>query len=289
MKEHSMGKVVMPQVLTQDIGDADLSYLLYEGDGPTLILMHATGFLPWLWHPIARELAPFFRIIAPYFCDHRETDPEKGGLSWMTIAEDLAVFCKSLGIKDAALAGHSMGATVLTLSVASFGLPARGLIMIEPIFLPQDFYTIELTVDEHPLASKSIRRRDSWQDKSEALDYLRTKPLFRKWDDEMLELYILYGMREGDSGGLTLSCSPKREASLFMGGMHYDPWPLLPMVTCPALIIEGQESDNRAFIDLKTATSLFPGGTYRPIEGAGHLIPMEKPAEITKIIREFFK
>ncbi len=284
-----MGNDVMPQVLAQYIGDADLPYLLYEGNGPTLILMHATGFLPWLWHPIARELTPSFRIIAPYFCDHRETDPEKGGLSWMTIAEDLAVFCESLNIKDAALVGHSMGATVLTLSVASFGLPARGLILIEPIFLPRDFYTIEPTVDEHPLASKSIRRRDSWQDKDEALDYLRTKPLFRKWDDEMLELYIHYGMHEGDSGGLTLACSPKREASLFMGGMRYDPWPLLPKVKCPALVIEGQESENRAFIDLKTATSLFPNGTYRPIEGAGHLIPMEKPVETTRIIREFFE
>ena len=283
-----MAKDVMPQILTQDIGDVDLSYLSYDGDGPTLILMHATGFLPWLWHPIARELAPSFRIIAPYFCDHRETDPEQGGLSWMTIAEDLAIFCERLDIQDAALVGHSMGATVLMLSHVSFGLSARGIIMIEPIFLPEDFYTIKITVDEHPLASKSIKRRNSWQDKTEAIHYLKGRSLFRKWDEEMLELYIRYGMREGDSGGLTLACSPKREASLFMGGMHFDPWPLIPKVKCPALIIEGQESDNRAYIDLKTATSLLPNGTYKLVEGAGHLIPMEKPGEITGIIREFF-
>ena len=283
-----MAKDVMPQILTQDIGDVDLSYLSYDGDGPTLILMHATGFLPWLWHPIARELAPSFRIIAPYFCDHRETDPEQGGLSWMTIAEDLAIFCERLDIQDAALVGHSMGATVLMLSHASFGLSARGIIMIEPIFLPEDFYTIKITVDEHPLASKSIRRRNSWQDKAEAIQYLKGRSLFRRWDEEMLELYIRYGMREGDSGGLTLACSPKREASLFMGGMHFDPWPLIPKVKCPALIIEGQESDNRTYIDLKTATSLLPNGTYKLVEGAGHLIPMEKPGEITGIIREFF-
>jgi lipase len=51
----------------QDIGDIDISYLLYEGDGPPLIFLHATGFLPWLWHPLARDLSVVYRIIAPYF------------------------------------------------------------------------------------------------------------------------------------------------------------------------------------------------------------------------------
>ncbi|HOO47618.1 MAG TPA: alpha/beta hydrolase [Deltaproteobacteria bacterium] len=279
---------VMPEVLTVDIGDADLSYLLYDGDGPTLILMHATGFLPWLWHPIARELSDSWRVIAPYFCDHRQTDPEKGGLDWMTIAQDLSVFCDRLGIRNAALVGHSMGATVLMLSHAAFGVDARGIIMIEPIFLPKDFYTFNITVDQHPLASRSIRRRDSWQDRDDALAYLRSKKLFMNWDSQMLELYVRYGMREVTGGGLALACSPKREASLFMGGMHYDPWPLIPKVRCRSLVIEGGESENRAFIDLKTATSLLPNGSYRLIEGAGHLIPMERPREITSIIREFF-
>jgi lipase len=74
-----MTKGSMPKLLTQAIGDADLSYLLYVGDGPVIVLMHATGFSPWMWHPIARELAPRWGVIAPYFCDHRETDPERRG------------------------------------------------------------------------------------------------------------------------------------------------------------------------------------------------------------------
>jgi pimeloyl-ACP methyl ester carboxylesterase len=278
----------MPQVLVQDIGDTDLSYLLYEGDGPTLILMHATGFLPWLWHPIARKLSKEWRIVAPYFCDHRESDPEKGGLSWMRIAEDLAIFCTRLGIEKPGLVGHSMGATVLTLAHAAFGIDAEGIVLFEPIFLPQDFYRMTITVDQHPLASRSIKRRDTWRDREEALSYLRSRSLFKSWDDEMLSLYLEYGFREGDAGGLTLACSPRREASLFMGGNHFDPWPLLPEVSCPALVIEGSESENRAFIDLRKATSLIPGGKYILMEGAGHLIPMEQPQQVTRIIREFF-
>ena len=64
-----------PEIKTQTIGDTELTYLLYEGPGPTVIMLHATGFLPWLWHPVAAALLPACRVIAPYFCDHRESDP----------------------------------------------------------------------------------------------------------------------------------------------------------------------------------------------------------------------
>ncbi len=48
---------IIPETRVQDIGDAEVPYLVYAGNGPALVLVHATGFLPWLWHPIARELA----------------------------------------------------------------------------------------------------------------------------------------------------------------------------------------------------------------------------------------
>jgi pimeloyl-ACP methyl ester carboxylesterase len=283
-----MSKDHMPSVMKQDIGDAELSYLLYEGDGPTVVLMHATGFLPWLWHPIARELAPQWRIVAPYFCDHRESDPEKGGLSWLVIAQDLANLCKALGVDRPFMVGHSMGATVITMANGAFGLDARGLILFEPIFLPEDFYKIQIPIDAHPLASKAIRRKDLWRDRDEALSYLRSKALFKNWDEEMLELYITYGMKSLDAGGLQLACSPAREASLFMGGANYNPWPLMSKVTCPALVLEGELSENRAFIDLKKASRIFEQGAYQQVNGAGHLIPQEKPGESLEIIRRFF-
>jgi lipase len=283
-----MAKDSIPTSLTQDIGDADLAYLLYEGDGPVIMFLHATGFSPWLWHPIARELAPRWRVIAPYFCDHRETDPEKGGLSWLTMAEDLARFCAVLELDRPRLVGHSMGATVITLAHAKFGLEARGLILIEPIFFPKDFYKIRITLEQHPLASKAIRRRDHWGNREEARAYLLSKSLFKDWDPEMLELYIDHGMKEAEGGGLQLTCSPKREASMFMGSMEYNPWPLLPQVTCPTLILEGEESPNRGFIDLQMATSTIPKSTYRMISHAGHLIPMENPKLTLNIIEEFF-
>ena len=278
----------MPTLLTQDIGDTDLSYLLYEGDGPVMVLMHATGFPPGMWHPVARELAPRWRVIAPYFCAHRDADPEQGGMNWFTIAADFARFCTLLGLDRPAFVGHSMGATIITIAHATFGIEARGLILIEPIIFPKDFYSLQITVEQHPFASKSIKRRNHWNNREEARAYLRSKALFTGWDPEMIELYIDHGMKEAENGGLQLACSPRREAALFMGDMRYDPWPILPQVTCPTLVLEAEESVNREFIDLKMVSAAIPRSTYRMIDHAGHLIPMEKPGLTLEIIEEFF-
>lgn len=278
---------IQPLIKSCNIGDSVIEYLHYPSDGPDLLLLHATGFLPWLWHPIARSLAVSYNIVAPYFCDHRSAEPEDGGLGWDLLAEDLYKFCSSLMLKSPFVAGHSMGGTVITLCAAQHKIVPAGMILIEPIFLPEMTYNIKITVEQHPLASKSINRRSKWDSGEEALTYLRGRKLFSKWDSEMLDLYMKYGMISGDGGGLTLACSPRKEASLFMGGNAKNPWPLLHEVNCPVLVIEGETSDNKPFIDLKKAASLFPAGSYYEVKDAGHLIPMEQPETITELIKKF--
>ena len=277
-----------PQICRQNIGDAEISYLLYEGEGPPLIFLHATGFQPWLWHPLARELAGAYRIVAPSFCNHREPDPENGELSWATLAEDTIRLCDALQLTRPFLVGHSMGATVHMIANAFYGLPAAGMVLIEPILLPREFYLGHMRVDEHPLAARAIKRTNFWRDRDEAMAYLRSRALFQGWDEEMLELYINHGMTGGENGGLRLACSPRQEAALFMGGRQFDPWPLLPKVSCPVLIVEGEQSENRGFIDLDRIQSLIPNCERRQVKDAGHLIPMERPREVTLLIREFF-
>lgn len=277
-----------PAVKHQSIGDTDIPYLDYGGDGRPVVLLHATGFLPWLWHPIAGSLSNQFRIIAPYFCDHRDADPHEGGMGWLTLAEDLKRLCGELKLEKPFFVGHSMGATVITLAHVLQGVPAEKMILIEPILLPREFYRIPVAVDQHPLASKAGKRRNYWPNRTEVLNDFKAKKFFQSWDEEVFSLYITHGVTDRDDGGLELTCSPRREAALFMGSMQYDPWPILPKVTCPTLIVEGEISENRHFIDLGRATELIPAGEYILIKNAGHLIPMEKPAETGRIIQSFF-
>lgn len=278
---------IIPETRVQDIGDAEVPYLVYAGNGPALVLVHATGFLPWLWHPIARELADSYRIYAPFFCDHRRADPEKGGINWLTLGEDLSRFCERLNLEKPFLVGHSMGATLAIIANGACDLPTSGLVLIEPILLQPDYYKMRIGLAQHPLASKAIRRTNSWHNRDEALAYLRSRPLFQHWDKEMLELYLRHGISD-ENGTLQLTCSPRSEAALFMGAMHYNPWPILSRISCPALVLEGGNSERRGSIDYDRIRTLIPDCVHHRIDGAGHLIPMEKPLETTRHIRQYF-
>jgi lipase len=280
-------KIEQPVTSSVDIGEAEIPYLLYENSGPCIVMTHATGFQPWQWHPIARSLSKNYQVIAPYFCTHREPDPTQKSISWIQLAEDLTIFCNRLDIKNPYLVGHSMGATLATIATAKFGLKTQKMILIEPIFLPREAYTMHIGIEEHPLASKSIKRRNGWQSNREAESYLRSKKMFQQWDDEAIQLYIEHGMVQDEDHCLHLTCPPANEAGLFVGGGEFDPWPLLEKVSCPVMVVEGENSENKLFIDLKKVASDFLNGHYTEIKGAGHLIPMEKPKEVYETIHSF--
>lgn len=264
-----------------------MPYLYYEGDTPQILFAHATGFLPWLWHPIIEHLTPSKEAWVPYICNYRDCDPEHGGLPWDVIAMDIVSFCNSQNISNNLAVGHSMGATVLTIAAGLFEMQPRGIILIEPIFLPEEFYSMDIKLKDHPLASQSIKRKNSWKDEDEALAYLKSKSLFAGWDEQMLQFYLKYGMEKKAGGELKLACAPRNEAALFMGGKSTNPWPLLKKLDCPVLVVEGEKSANKEFIDLPRAVSLLSYGKYMSVSETGHLIPMQKPREIAKITKEF--
>ncbi len=279
----------VPVLSSCSIGGSRIRYLYYDGDDPAMIFMHATGFMPWLWHPIAREFAGRRKIIAPWLYEHRYAEPEEGGVDWRLLAEDMAAFCDALAIDRPVLVGHSIGGTLANMSDALRGSPAPGMVLFEPIYLPEELYGMRPAVDQHPMASKAVRRGNSWRNAAEARDYFLERDLFRRWDAEMLDLYVAYGLVEAEGGGLTLACPPRHEAAIFMGDTTHNSWPYIEKARCPVLVVEGGESDIRSLLDCRKVASLFRKGSYLLIKEAGHLIPMEKPAECARIIHDFLE
>lgn len=252
------------------------------------MLVHAAGFTPWQWHPIARALSDSYRIIAPFFCDHRGTDPLKGGLRWPVLANDLVNLCRRIAIDAPCMVGHSMGGGVCVLAHEIMPDLARKMILVEPILLPDELYNGAITLEKHPFADRAMRRKNRWKDYQEVTAYLKSKPLFSNWDDEMLQIYIRHGISETADGALELTCSPTGEAALLMGSFSRNPWPVLPHIHCPVMVVEGGKSESRARLNLRKVAGILPKGEHRFIADAGHLIPMEKPGLMTELIKRFF-
>lgn len=276
----------LPEICTVKLDNADLSYLHWPSPGDPLVLLHGTGFLPWLWQPIARKLWPKYRIIAPYLCHCREANPHQGGLDWRELARDMGTLLDLLAVERPYLAGHSMGGTVLAIAEANFGLRARAMVLIEPIFLLPEIYQLKMTVDDHPLASRAIRRTNHWQNREEARRYLESSPLFGSWHQEVRDLYLEHGMVE-EEGGIGLACPPRMEAAIFMGGLTYNPWPALSRIKCPVLVVEGGKNTSRQYGDLPKAAAVIPRGEHLLLPEAGHLLPMEDPCRVAEIVGEF--
>ncbi len=277
----------IPALHKADIGGAALPYLHYRGGESQMVFVHATGFVPGMWHPVIRELAPTHSVWAPFINDYRHADPHDGGLDWDVIARDLSVFCEKMAIDAPVLVGHSMGATTSALAVGKYGVKARGVVLIEPIFLPEDYYAEQIDVNSIALAAKSIKRRNHWKNEEEAWAYLKKNAFFKSWDEEVLQLYFKYGMQRLEKGDLNLVCSPKNEAAIFVGSRRINPWPFLPRIDCPTMIIEGGDTEYRSFIDTGKMLSFLPKGRFEAVPDAHHLVVMEKPREILQILKTF--
>ena len=86
-----------------------------EGNGPPVILIHATGFLAAMWRPIAEELAEEgHRVIAIDQRGHGDSDTA-GPYRFETFAEDLQRVIESLEVERPVAVGHSSGGTTIVM------------------------------------------------------------------------------------------------------------------------------------------------------------------------------
>jgi hypothetical protein len=86
------------------------------------------------------------------------------------------------------------------------------MVLIEPIFLPEQFYEMTPSLEAHPLASKSIKRLNHWNSEEEAMSYLKSRSFFSSWDPEIMHLYKQFGMEKMTQGDMRLTCTPESEA-----------------------------------------------------------------------------
>ncbi|MEO3884786.1 alpha/beta hydrolase [Nonomuraea sp. B5E05] len=116
-----------------DVGEDVRLFYTDDGDGPPLLLVHGWGAdsHQWSWHIDA--LAARHRVIAVDLRGHGYSSVPETGNTPRAMAGDLhALLGGHLGIPRATVAGHSMGAQVVSILAVEHPGQVRGIVAVDP-------------------------------------------------------------------------------------------------------------------------------------------------------------
>jgi pimeloyl-ACP methyl ester carboxylesterase len=276
--------------------DGIFSFIDWGGKGPTAHFAHATGLCAGVYSPLAQILRSQLKVFGMDDRGHGKTgapaDPNNLQ-NWNIFADDLENFFNFLSEPVIAI-GHSRGATASLLLAIKRPELVRALILIDPTILPYHLmwwlYLAQKTgfVRRVPIVATAARRRYVWPDRQTMLESYRAKAVFRSWQNGFLEAYVESGTEETPDDKIQLCCAPAWESRCFAVCPH-DIWRHVPRLQLPALVLYGARSDTFLAPAAKRFKAKVPSASMVPLEGTGHFVPMERPAETAEIIINFLK
>ena len=91
-----------------------LHYLDWGGDGPPIVIVHATGFLGRVYRPIALAFRSIGHVYSYDQRGHGDSEcPDLAEIDWYRMAEDLEGFLIAMGLGRVRALGHSAGGTAI--------------------------------------------------------------------------------------------------------------------------------------------------------------------------------
>jgi pimeloyl-ACP methyl ester carboxylesterase len=272
------------------------------GNGPPLILAHATGFHGLVWLPVAAALRGRYHCWSFDSRGHGASQQAPdGNYDWDGFALDVLAVTRSLSASAEAggererprAVGHSCGGAALLLAEEAEPATFAALYCYEPVVpISEGARAGEGAAPKgNPLAAGARRRREVFKSRAAALDNYAAKPPFSAFDPASLEAYVEWGFRDLPDGSVQLACRREDEARVYELAWQHHAYQHLDQVACPVALASGGR-DAHFGIDIITAVAARLGhGPGAPVEvhaELGHFGPLERPAEIAaSILRAF--
>jgi len=255
------------------------------GEGPPLVLAHATGFHGRVWEPLAAHLTGF-HLWSIDMRAHGDSDaPRDRPLEWYGFADDVLSVIDGIGLERPYGVGHSKGAASLLLAEQARPGTFTALYLYEPVVVPTDNVTGHNP--DNPLSNGARRRRDTFESFTAAYENYASKPPFNTLHPEVLRVYVDHGFTQNADGTVSLKCRPENEAEVYAHGMSHHAFAALHDVRCPVTIAMGVEDGVPAIFGRPIAEAL-PHGTIASFPNLAHFGPLEDPATIATSILEAF-
>jgi lipase len=276
------------------INGIDLAYFDWpaatQGDAPTLIFAHATGFHARVWDAVIAHF-PRSRVLA---LDLRGHGRSGGGRidDWGLVVSDVAGLLDQLGITGAIGIGHSMGGHVLLQCAADYPQAFSRLILFDPVILAPEFYAPAEPLFTNDNPHPASRRKRDFASAEEMIERFRARDPYCLFAPRVFEDYCRYGLLPNPAGeGMVLACSPEVEGSVYASSRSNSGiLEAARMVDIPVLVVRAQQSDLNDFKGSPTwpeLAAILPQGKDLDRPDRTHFHPFEDPADAAAIIAGF--
>jgi lipase len=265
----------------------------HRGTGPTLLLVHATGFHARCWDPVVRLLGDRHVIAVDQRGHGRSQKTEI--THWKVFGEDLAGLVEALDLRDVIGVGHSMGGHALCEAAARHRDRFRRLVLVDPVIASPDEYgsggwsISSLASQQHP----TVKRKRHFASPAAMIERFEDRVPYRVFHPDALRAYCTYGLLPAEDGnGFDLACPPEVEASIYMTsrtnpGVHDS----IRSLEIPVLILRAKlPPENRQAMDFSSSPT-WPGLVKELRQGREihfadntHFLPMEIPERIAELI-----
>jgi pimeloyl-ACP methyl ester carboxylesterase len=254
------------------------------GDGPPLLLAHATGFHGHVWDPVAAQLGDRFHCWSFDERGHGDSEPAPGGnYDWQGFATDALAAIDALAIQQPLVAaGHSCGGALLLLAEQRRPGTFSRLWCYEPVMVPSE---VPLTEPyDNPLATGARKRRADFPSKQAAFDNFAGKPPFNRLHPDALWAYVDHGFVDQPDGTVTLKCRPEQEARTYEMSFGHQAFRDLPAVGATVTVACGAATDAFPEPIIRTVADRIPHGSAEVMPGLSHFGPLEDPTAIAASI-----
>ncbi len=238
------------------------------GEGKVaFVFLHYFGGSSHTWQKVIVELSPQFRCIAIDLPGFGDSQGEFTVLSVNFCADRVISVIEMLQLEKYVLVGHSMGGKI-ALAVASRQLPGLlSLILIAPS-----------PPTPEPMDDKARAALiKAFGDRS-ALEKLANSITAKPLPKQDIEDVVADNLRVSKvSWTWWAELGSREDISSQMSGIQF-----------PVFIISGEKDPNfsTAFLH-KEMSDYFPSASFAEVTDTGHLLPVEKPFAVAKLIREF--
>jgi pimeloyl-ACP methyl ester carboxylesterase len=260
---------------------ADIAVHDLGGDGPPLLISHATGFHGLVYRPMAEALADRFHSIAFDYRGHGDTPSPSGwDVDWQGYGDDIVAVAASLE-HPLVVFGHSMGGATALMAAKRHPDWFSHLVLFEPVVFPPIGF--DAPAGQSSLATGTRKRKATFPSAEAAYANYASKPPMNAFTPEALHLYVDHGFK-ADPDGVRLKCDPEHEAATFEMGARHDTWDILAGIELPVTIIGGRLDGTGPAAVAEQVAQQLPDGRYVYVDEFDHFAPMSDPAAMAKLI-----